>query len=80
MMINKTASKAKWTKGLGLLVHNEVWCVGGWGFNPQPWQYTRGVFHPARITSKVFFANMPFYLEFIEVASHVKQTCHFVQL
>ena len=58
-----TASMAEWTKGLGLHVHDEAWCVGGCGFDLQPRQYTRGVFHPARITDKVFSVNMSFYLK-----------------
>ena len=58
------ASMAEWTKGLGLLVHNEVWCAGGCGFDTQLGQYTSGVFHPARITGKVFSANMSFYFKF----------------
>ena len=28
------AFMAEWTKGLGLVVHNEVWCAGGCGFDP----------------------------------------------
>ena len=57
-------SMAEWTKGLGLLVHNEAWCAGGCGFDPQPRQYTRGVFPLARITGKVFSVNMSFYFKF----------------
>ena len=51
-------SMAEWTKGLGLLVHNEVWCAGGCGFDPQTGQYTRRVFHPVRIPGMVFSENV----------------------
>ena len=54
---------AEWTKGLGILVHNEVWCAEGCGFDLQTGQCTRGVFHPARITGKVLSANMSFYFK-----------------
>ena len=50
---------AEGTKGLGLLVHNEArWCAGGYGFDPQPGQYTRRVFHAARLPGKAFSVNM----------------------
>ena len=28
---------AEWTKGLGFLVHNEVWFAGGWVRSPPTW-------------------------------------------
>ena len=49
---------AEWTKGLGLLVHNEARCAGGCGFDPQPGQYTRRVYHPTRLPGKVFSMNV----------------------
>ena len=50
---------AEWTKGLGLLVHNEAWCAGGCGFDPQP-----SVFQSARLPGKVFSVNMSLYFKF----------------
>ena len=58
------ASMADWTKGLGLLVHKEAWCAGGCGFDPQPLQYTRRVFHPARLPGKAFSVNMSLNFKF----------------
>ena len=57
-------SMAEWTKGMGLIVHSEVWCAGGCGFDPQTGQYTRAVFHPARLPGKVFSVNMSLYFKF----------------
>ena len=52
---------AEWTKALGL---NEVWCVGGCGFEPQLGQYTRRGFDPAMLHGKVFSVNMSLNFKF----------------
>ena len=38
--------------------------AGGCGFDPQPGQYTRRVFHPARLPGKAFSVNMSLYSKF----------------
>ena len=55
---------AEWSKGLGLLVHNEACCAGGSGLDPEPGQYTRRVLHPARLPGKVLSVNMSLNFKF----------------
>ena len=62
--IYKNLSMAEWAKGLGLLVHNEARCEGGCRFDSQPGQYTRRVFHPARLPGKAFSVNMSLNFKF----------------
>ena len=55
---------AEGLRALELLVHNEAWCAGGCGFDPQPGQDTRRVSHPARLPGMVFSVNVSLYFKF----------------